>query len=227
MKIIVCIFFTAVTTAFFTINYLKIDRQSGLSQSVKKSDSEYLLESSKNSEQTFTNNVDNQESTRGSIDSLIETQTALLNTLKNMNNRLTELENRLNLLEPQATPSAQSLARPITQAQLQAAISDSNARQDFMQAENTFYSQGHDPAWDTQMTSALEDVETVLRSTFDDSVQISAQECRSDSCRVEFSLERDDISLHPLMLAAQGSSKMFFDEQIINGQKKTIVIYQR
>ncbi|KZN50040.1 hypothetical protein [Pseudoalteromonas luteoviolacea] len=227
MKIIVSIFFTAIITAFFTMSYLKIDSQSSASHSVRKSDPEHKLESDLNSEQTLANNINSQASTRGDIDSLIETQTALLNTLKNMNNRLTEVENRLNLLEPQAMPSTQSLARPIPQAQLQAAISDSNARQDFMQAENSFYSQGHDPAWDAHMTSALEDVETVLRGTFDDSVQISAQECRSDSCRVEFSLEQDDISLHPLMLAAQGSSKMFFDEQVINGQKKTIVIYQR
>ncbi|MDK1289842.1 hypothetical protein [Pseudoalteromonas umbrosa] len=228
MKIIVSIFFTAVITIFFTISYLKTDNQSLASYSSGKSSLESTVESNTNDKQSPKNvNYYDSTSVKSNIDSLIETQTALLNTLNNMNNRLTTLENRLNQIEPQTASSTQPLTRPNTEAQLQAAISDSNARQEFMQAENTFYSQSVDSTWDAKMTSALQDVETALRSAFEDSVYISEQECRSDSCRVEFSLERDNINLHPLMLAAQGSSKMFFDEQIVNGQKKAIVIYQR
>ena len=77
------------------------------------------------------------------------------------------------------------------------------------------------------MSYSLEQVESTLKNVFDDGVFISAKECRANSCRVEFTHQDSNTTIHPILLAAEGSREMFFDSVTENEQTKTIVIYKR
>jgi len=177
-------------------------------------------------------NIDSQISNKGfqnfqgqNLDTLVNTQIELIETLQAMTVQISALENRLIKIET-ATSREPEIFNNAPQEEPTGSYEE-NPRQGFINAQNIFLNQSFDPSWDAQMSNSFEEIEATLKAVFDDSITMTEQECRSDTCRVEFTHEQLDTSIHPLMIAAEGSSQMHFDTIIENSQKRTIVIYQR
>lgn len=171
------------------------------------------------------NNKDLQNFQGQDLVTLVQTQAELIDTLQAMTIQITALENRLSKMETVASQGPEVFNDALQEDPI--ASYEENPRQDFINAQNIFLNQRFDPSWDVQMRNSFEEVEATLQSVFADSITITEQECRSDTCRVEFTHEQLETSLHPLMIAARGSNQMHFDTVVENGQKRTIVIYQR
>ncbi len=145
-------------------------------------------------------------------------QTQALESVDLLVNQLNQLTLRMDDIE-----SSQFSSEDTTniEYELDAQVSD------YILAEETFFGQDVDSQWDAEMTRSLSDMEASLLEYANQSVEITSQECRRDSCRIEFTRIEDGPPLFPVMLAVEGASKMLFDSVVENGIEKTTVIYQR
>ena len=128
----------------------------------------------------------------------MQTQAELIDTLQAMTIQITALENRLSKMETAASQGPEVFNDALQEDPVTSY--EENPRQDFINAQNIFLNQRFDPSWDAQMRNSFEEVEATLQSVFADSITITEQECRSDTCRVEFTHEQLETSLHPLCL---------------------------
>jgi hypothetical protein len=59
------------------------------------------------------------------------------------------------------------------------------------------------------MSYSLEQVESTLKSVFDNGVFISTREYRANSCRVIFTHQDSSTTMPPALIAAEGSREIF------------------
>ncbi len=181
----------------------------------------------KESTSTIVNRTDleNIEDLKSMIAGLQSLQSGLLEEIKDLNARMSYLDSRVASMEAEGKGNAEQ--DPENELGLAEREFRDDGEQSYQLAEETFYGQGFDLAWDAEMTASLDDVESILADYSNGAVAISSQECRSDMCRVVFSSNDDAPPLYPVMLSAKGASKMVFDSIIEDGVEKTVVIYQR
>lgn len=150
-----------------------------------------------------------------------EAQVQVLAALSNIESRLEKLDARVDLLEnsPEESVGSTDVADDL--------FPEEDHREAFIAAEEMFYSQGYDPAWDAEMTRSLNEVQSVIDEFSDGAITMTHQECRQDACRVVLSSDGTGPGLYPVLLSAQGSSHMIFDHYVEDGVDKTVVIYQR
>ena len=156
---------------------------------------------------------------------IMEAQNELLSSLEKINQKLNEFDARIERIEKANNDNNQLVMNTQNTNESETSLVEKNKT--FSTAESEFYNQSYDPQWDSLMNESLNNVTSTLNSIFDDGIIINSQECRGDKCRVEFNIQDNEINVHPLMFAAEGSRKMYFDSEVINGIKKTTIIYQR
>lgn len=101
------------------------------------------------------------------------------------------------------------------------------ARELYSAAEDQFYNEGFDSNWDARMSLALSDIESRITNYSNDGIVIKSQECRSNSCRVEFEVGLGTPLIHPVMLATTEAPNMHFDSSKTSNGETLTVIYQK
>jgi hypothetical protein len=97
----------------------------------------------------------------------------------------------------------------------------------FRQMEERFYSEGYDENWAAEMEYAFLEVEQRLQQLNFGATRIVTQECRSNTCRVEFEQGETADALLPGLLAAKGSKQVTLQNVSDEYGERIVALYQR
>lgn len=154
-----------------------------------------------------------------------------ISVLKQAQNEIIEsiasLESQLSIVS--VNPSRNESGEVDLNEDVQQEISDEiELSQEYYQdAEDEFFNESYDVSWDSEMSSELSGIEIMLEDYSDGSVTVMSQECRSSSCRLVLEMDQGAPPINPVMLAANGASKMVYNTGKINDRETVTIIYQK
>ena len=157
---------------------------------------------------------------------------ALIRINESLSKQLIDLQSKMIFLEKKSadianTNQGEDKEKTITPEQ---ALAQQESEFDFFQeAYDRIYLEAYDPFWDAQMHTSFEAIETRLRQLNVGAMELSDSECRSNTCRVEFTYgdEAIDLNIISALIAAPGSSQVLLKHIDEGETKKTIAVYTR
>lgn len=107
-----------------------------------------------------------------------------------------------------------------------AAYSDDN-QYDFALLEEQFYAESPDAQWAATMQRDFHSIEARLNEHTGGGTRIEYQECRSSTCRVEYTHEHTAPTILPALIASPNNTKVILQSVTQEGLAKTIALYRR
>lgn len=172
------------------------------------------------------------QSLRDNVDELLELQHRLQNENQILQQRLSSLES--NRTQSRSNESVAALAPTETSESSansledQMAVAEAEELRQFQELRDQVAYEEYNEYWASEMDSSLQVVSQRLQDFGLESTEIAEQECRSESCYVEFVHHSDvDHMLFTMLASAPGVQEITFKHVQENGVQKTQAIYKR
>lgn len=109
----------------------------------------------------------------------------------------------------------------------QIAARTEGARDEFMLLEEQFYAEPLDPQWAATMQRDFHGIEARLIEHTHGGTYIEYQECRSSTCRVQFTHDSRAPALLPALIASPNNAHVVLQSVSEDGVEKTIALYSQ